>query len=378
MQVLLFVIALTISSVDYSSALKCTPWSRMSSLQGKMGFPEQMAEETDDGGSEEPEMPMIPVRFTNTPRGKDILIEAPMGGNLMQVGDKNGVVIPRACRTGLCGTCTVEVKDPNAIATASNPRQGYATLRACSTKCFLPEGVTEMVVDMGRIKEMGNTNGDEGDDGLIAEKSKASNPLARFSGDWEREFKPSWELSKGKDSIPQWQQNNIDNTKIDYGVANDYFRDSQVDYTTASAAYDPYAEGDVGPSYDPYSKEIGLVEMQQLAEQARGKEKQGQENFELYERVRTERSMLNYDDMTPAASGRLNKGTTVCNKCGGSGRSKCYTCGGTGTVDFFDHNNKLTSKQCSMCLGLAAITCSKCKGSGIISKRGPSGKRIKM
>ena len=82
-----------------------------------------------------------------------------------------------------------------------------------------------MVVDMGKITEMNKANDGEGDEGLIVEKNRASNPLARFSGDWEREFKPSWELNKGKDSIPQWQQQNIDNEQIDYGVANDYFRE---------------------------------------------------------------------------------------------------------------------------------------------------------
>ena len=352
------------------------PFSRISPLEGKMGFPEKMTHTTD--GSDEIDVPTISIRFTNTPSGKDILIDAPMGGNLMQVGDKNGVVIPRACRTGLCGTCTVEVKDPNAIATTSNPKPGYATLRACSTKCFLPEGVTEMVVDMGKITEMNKANDGEGDEGLIVEKNRASNPLARFSGDWEREFKPSWELNKGKDSIPQWQQQNIDNEQIDYGVANDYFRDSQIDYTTSDERYDPYAEDDVGSPYDPYSEDIDVVKGQKLSKQARGKENQGQKNFMLYERVKAERNKKMYHEMTPAASGKLNKGTTVCNKCGGSGRSKCYTCGGTGSVNYFDHNNQLMNKQCSMCLGLSTITCSSCKGSGVLQKMGPGGKRIKM
>lgn len=64
-----------------------------------------------------------------------------LGSNLLAVGDKNGVKLPRACRTGLCGSCTCEVKDFNAIVTSTNPREGFATIRACSTKCFLPEGL---------------------------------------------------------------------------------------------------------------------------------------------------------------------------------------------------------------------------------------------
>lgn len=30
----------------------------------------------------------------------------------MQVGDRAGVSIPRACVTGICGTCTCDLKDP--------------------------------------------------------------------------------------------------------------------------------------------------------------------------------------------------------------------------------------------------------------------------
>eukprot|EP01035_Chromulina_nebulosa_P020410 gene20410-26487_t len=101
--------------------------------------------------------------------GKDIVGEVLQGDNLLAVGDRLGVKLPRACRTGLCGSCTCDIQDPNAIATTTNPRDGYATTRACSTKCFVPEGMNEMV-----------------------------DPMARFSGDWEKEFRPQWELAKSK------------------------------------------------------------------------------------------------------------------------------------------------------------------------------------
>ena len=42
--------------------------------------------------------------------------------------------------------------DPMAIATASNPRDGFATIRACSTKCYVPPGMEEMVVDVYRMQ----------------------------------------------------------------------------------------------------------------------------------------------------------------------------------------------------------------------------------
>jgi ferredoxin len=96
----------------------------------------------------------ITVRFINTVSGKDVIVnDVVSGSNLLAVGDSAGISLPRACRTGLCGSCTCEVQDPNAIATTTNPRDGFATLRACSTKCFVPEGMVEMVVDVHRMRK---------------------------------------------------------------------------------------------------------------------------------------------------------------------------------------------------------------------------------
>jgi ferredoxin len=108
-------------------------------------------------GSEGPNAEQIPstitVRFINTVNGKDVVVDdVPMGSNLLAVGDKAGVKLPRACRTGLCGSCTCDVKDPLAIATPTNSRDGFATIRACSTKCFVPDGLEEMVVDVHRMQ----------------------------------------------------------------------------------------------------------------------------------------------------------------------------------------------------------------------------------
>jgi hypothetical protein len=47
---------------------------------------------------------------------------------------------------GLCGSCTCEVKDPEAI-------DGFATIRACSANVFVPSGETEMVVDVYRMQQ---------------------------------------------------------------------------------------------------------------------------------------------------------------------------------------------------------------------------------
>jgi hypothetical protein len=94
----------------------------------------------------DPYIPNINIRFINTVSGKDVVTSAPLGSNLLMVGDAAGVKLPRACRTGLCGSCTCEVKDPNAI-------NGFATIRACSANVYLAPGEQEMVVDVYRMKQ---------------------------------------------------------------------------------------------------------------------------------------------------------------------------------------------------------------------------------
>lgn len=44
--------------------------------------------------------PTVTVRFINTVLGKDVVTTVPIGSNLLVVGDKCGVSLPRACRTG--------------------------------------------------------------------------------------------------------------------------------------------------------------------------------------------------------------------------------------------------------------------------------------
>ena len=95
---------------------------------------------------------IITVRFINNLSGKDVTIDVEEGSNLLAMGDLAGVKLPRACRTGLCGSCTCEVQDPQAIATPTNPRDGFATIRACSAKCYIPPGMQEMVIDVYRMK----------------------------------------------------------------------------------------------------------------------------------------------------------------------------------------------------------------------------------
>jgi hypothetical protein len=59
-----------------------------------------------------------------------------------QVGDKAGISIPRACCTGLCGTCTSDLRDPSYTFKGEDKpagaREGYQTIRACSTQVTSP------------------------------------------------------------------------------------------------------------------------------------------------------------------------------------------------------------------------------------------------
>ncbi|CAN8073130.1 unnamed protein product [Agarophyton chilense] len=99
----------------------------------------------------------IAVRFINTPSGQPIVAAAKPGDNLLAVGDSVGVHIPRACQTGLCGSCTCDVLDPSAP-------DGRQTVRACQTRAIPFNSSTELVVDVARMK--------------VA--ARAKNPMARF------------------------------------------------------------------------------------------------------------------------------------------------------------------------------------------------------
>lgn len=145
-----FILIIVIVIINYrSSAFRFSSVYRKIS-QSLNSIPDWL---TEDENKEDLSSDTITVRFINTISGKDVVVEGvKMGSNLLAIGDGAGVKLPRACRTGLCGSCTCEVQDPQAIKTSSNPREGFATLRACSTKCFVPSGMDEMVVDVHRMK----------------------------------------------------------------------------------------------------------------------------------------------------------------------------------------------------------------------------------
>lgn len=84
----------------------------------------------------------IAVRFINNPEGDDVIAVAEQGDALFRVGDANGARIPRACRSGLCGTCTVDILGLGET----------QTVRACQTMVVAPTEGNELIVDMQRVK----------------------------------------------------------------------------------------------------------------------------------------------------------------------------------------------------------------------------------
>uniref|UniRef100_A0A7S2RHL1 2Fe-2S ferredoxin-type domain-containing protein n=1 Tax=Rhizochromulina marina TaxID=1034831 RepID=A0A7S2RHL1_9STRA len=132
---------------------------------------------------------VVPVRFINVPDQGEVTTEAPLGSIVMDVGDQMGIEIPRGCRTGLCGACTCDLKDPSWNAAAhqvagSNGRPGFQTVRACSTKVTLLPGQKEMVIDLFRLD---TKLGDQ----------RENDPMARFSKNWETEFVPDYKNLRG-------------------------------------------------------------------------------------------------------------------------------------------------------------------------------------
>jgi len=50
------------------------------------------------------------VRFANYQKGgSDLVVDAKEGEILMNVADRNGIKIPRSCKTGLYGSCTTDL-----------------------------------------------------------------------------------------------------------------------------------------------------------------------------------------------------------------------------------------------------------------------------
>jgi ferredoxin len=117
---------------------------------------------------------VVKIRFVNGPGGKDLVHLSKRGANLMKEADLAGLYISRGCKSGLCGACMADLKDPsfvggdNAATNNAAGREGFQAIKACSTKVGLLPGQKEMVIDLWRMKDSG------------AGAKGESDPMARF------------------------------------------------------------------------------------------------------------------------------------------------------------------------------------------------------
>lgn len=138
----------------------------------------------------------VPIRFINfeTIGGQERVAYAEPNANILKVADEAGVKIPRQCRSGLCGSCTTDVKDPT---WTEGERLGYQTVRACQAGAILPAGCEEMVLDCFRIGSSSGAVG-SGAAGVTVESGSVSmdkKPLMNFEDGWEDDFSPDYKTS---------------------------------------------------------------------------------------------------------------------------------------------------------------------------------------
>lgn len=135
--------------------------------------------------------------------GATKLAYAVPGTNLLKIGDELGIRIPRQCRTGLCGSCTADVKDPtwdggNADEENGGGRVGYQTVRTCRSGAMLPAGCDEMIIDCYRMVESAKLD----EEGNVLQM----NPLD-FGDGWEEEYVPNYRggsVVVKKKMTPEW------------------------------------------------------------------------------------------------------------------------------------------------------------------------------
>lgn len=76
----------------------------------------------------------------------DLVMSRSLGGlviyaHVPQVAKRAGVKIPTACKTGICGTCTTDLEDPN----GKSYRPGFQVVRACVTPVSLPQPLPYLI-----------------------------------------------------------------------------------------------------------------------------------------------------------------------------------------------------------------------------------------
>ncbi len=133
--------------------------------------------------------------------GGEVLTFAKEGEMLLRVARRVGITIPTSCRTGICGTCTMDLEDPmweenQSKADQGVEREGYITFRTCVAKAGIPIGHEEMVIDCWRMLSTSN----EEDKNNVGGKINLAPAMKQFQDGWEAEYRTTSKSTKPKSS----------------------------------------------------------------------------------------------------------------------------------------------------------------------------------
>ncbi len=125
-----------------------------------------------------------------------MLTYAKEGDMILNVAEALGITIPTSCRTGICGTCTMDLEDPmweENLSKASQgvEREGYIPFHTCCAKATgVPVGHKEMVIDCWRMSSGAkNTNTPGGQINLAP-------AMKQFQAGWEAEYRTTSKPAK--------------------------------------------------------------------------------------------------------------------------------------------------------------------------------------
>lgn len=190
--------ARSLDTITITTTAPCRRHKRPLSMQN-MGFPplpDPFPPKRDGGPALQPGE--VAVRFIGTEDGEDKVIAARPGDAITAVAQRAGVKIATSCRSGLCGTCTTDLEDPN-WPTKKTYRPGYQPIRACVGKIGVPTGCEEMVLDVYRGSAAGrklnkNLIPDDIAEGLTLAAADLPDAMSRFGDNWENDFKPDYKI----------------------------------------------------------------------------------------------------------------------------------------------------------------------------------------
>ncbi len=158
----------------------------------------------------------VPVRFINVPGrspggGEDgqytgggeqgVLTYAKKGDMILKVAKMVGIIIPTSCRTGICGTCTMDLEDPmweENLSRASQgvEREGYIPFRTCCAKATgVPVGHKEMVIDCWRMLSASNEDKNTNNHSPGG-KINLAPAMKQFQHGWEAEYRTTFKPAK--------------------------------------------------------------------------------------------------------------------------------------------------------------------------------------